>query len=63
MGSGPPKFTHAPSIRVCEKRINANMGAGCMSDLNNPFPTPGADSVHRQFGLGPPSLLLREKAP
>ena len=31
--------------------------------LNNPFPAPGADDVHRQFGLGPLSLLLREEAP
>ena len=36
------------------------MGAGCMRGLNNPFPAPGAGNVHRWFGLGPPSLLLRE---
>ena len=30
-----------------------------MHGLNNPFPAPGADDVHRQFSLGPPSLLLR----
>ena len=28
-----------------------------MRGLNSPFPAPGADDVHRQFGLGPPSLL------
>ena len=39
------------------------MGAGCMGGLNNPFPAPGADDVHGQFSLGPPSLLLREEAP
>ena len=36
------------------------MWAGCMRGLNNPFPSPVADDVHRRFGLGPPSLLLRE---
>ena len=39
------------------------MGAGCMYDLINPFPVPGADNVHRRFTHGPPSLLLREEAP
>ena len=38
------------------------MGAGCMHALNNPFPDPGADDVHRLFSLRPPSLLP-EKAP
>ena len=36
---------------------------GCMRGLNNPLPAPSADNVHRWFGLGPPSLLLREEAP
>ena len=34
-----------------------------MRGLNNPFPAQGADDVHRQFGLGPLSLLLGEEAP
>ena len=34
-----------------------------MRGLNNPFPAPGADKVHRRFGLEPPLLLLREEAP
>ena len=33
------------------------VGAGCMRGLNNPFPAPGEDDVHRQFSLGPLSLL------
>ena len=37
-------------------------GAGCMHGLNNPFPAPGADDVHRRFSLGHP-LLLPEEAP
>ena len=37
------------------------IGVGYMRGLNNPFPAPGVDNVHRQFGLGPPSLLLRER--
>ena len=36
------------------------MGAGCMCNLNNPFPAPDADDVHRRFSLRPPSLLLEE---
>ena len=63
IGPGPPKLTHAPWIGVCEQGIDANMGAECMHGLNNPFPAPGVDNVHRQFILGPPSLLLREEAP
>ena len=35
------------------------MEAGCMRAINNPFPGPGADNVHRLFGLVPP----REEAP
>ena len=34
-----------------------------MRGLNNPFPAPDADDVHRRFSLGPSSLLLREEAP
>ena len=36
------------------------MGAGSMRGLNNPFPAPVADDVHRRFSLGPPSLLPQE---
>ena len=60
MGLGPPKLTHAPGIGGCEEGIDANMGAGCMRGLNNPFPAPGADDVHYRFSLGPPSLLPEE---
>ena len=38
------------------------MGTGCLRGLNNPFSAPGADNVHRRFGLEPPSLLFREEA-
>ena len=37
-----------------------SMGAGCMRGLNNLFPAPGTDDVHRRFNLGPPSLLPEE---
>ena len=33
-----------------------------MRGLNNPFPAPGTEDVHRRFSLGPP-LLLPEEAP
>ena len=47
-------------LGLCEQGIDA----GCICGLNNPFPAPGADNVHRQFGqIGPPLLLLREEAP
>ena len=39
------------------------IGVRCMRGLNNPFPALGVDNVHRWFGLGTPSLLLREDAP
>ena len=40
-GPGPPKPTHAPWIRRGGGQgIDANMGAGCMRGLNNPFPAP-----------------------
>ena len=42
-----------------ERNKGPSMGAGCKRGLNNPFPAPGADDVHRRFSLGPPSLLLR----
>ena len=32
-----------------------------MHGLNNPFPAPGVDDVHRQFILGPASLLLEKR--
>ena len=32
-----------------------------MRGLNNPFPAPDTDNVHRRFNLGPASLLLLEK--
>ena len=50
-------------VCVCEQGIDANMGAGCMRGLNNPFPAPGSNYVYRRFGLGSPSLLLREEEP
>ena len=49
-------------LGVCEQWIDANMGDGCMCGLNKPFLAPGADNVHRRFGLGPPWRLLREEA-
>ena len=33
----------------------------CMRGLNNPFPVPGADDVHRRFSLGPASLFTLKK--
>ena len=44
-------------------RIVFLMGAGCMRGLHNPFPAPRVENVHWRFGLGPPSLLLREETP
>ena len=42
--------------------MDANMGAGYMNDLNNPFSAAGADNVHKRFGLRPPSLILKKEA-
>ena len=63
IGRGIPWGTqgYLPVVtRDREQGIDANMGAGCMHGLNNPFPASGADNVHRRFSLEPPSLLPEE---
>ena len=32
-----------------------------MHGLNNPFPAPGADDIHRRFSLGPPDVSKASK--